>query len=46
MRAVIRAGCELLERFRMPRTGFSLADWKNATTKMPWHFNRTKKAPV
>lgn len=45
LRIVVKAGGELLERLKMPRGGFSLADWKSATTIRPWHFNRNKKAP-
>lgn len=37
---VMRGAGELLERLNMPRTGFSLADWKGAMTRLPHHFFR------
>jgi hypothetical protein len=46
LRAIVRAGGEILERLRMPRTGFDLGDYVKATTAMPHHFFRNKKAPV
>lgn len=45
LQSVIRAGGEILERLRMPRKGFSLADFKAATTRNPWHFYRNRKPP-
>jgi hypothetical protein len=45
LRSVKKAGGELLERFRMPRKGFSLADWREANARMPHHFYRNKAAP-
>mgnify|MGYP000514636362 CR=1 FL=1 len=36
MRAVVRAGGELLERFNMPRTGFSLDPFLDARAKGPY----------
>jgi hypothetical protein len=45
MRSVFAAGGEILEKFRMPRQGFSLADWRAANARMPYHFYRTKKPP-
>lgn len=46
LRSVVEAGGHLLERFRMPRRGFSMADWQSAMKRTPWHFHRNKKAPV
>lgn len=43
---VVRAGGELLERLGMPRTGFSIADWRSALQKYPIHFNRHSKPPT
>lgn len=45
-KCIVRAGGELLERFRIPRNSFSVQDYLVATRKMPHHFNRNKKAPV
>lgn len=45
LRSVVRYGGELLERLRMPRKGFSLADWRAANAAMPSHFFRNAKAP-
>lgn len=45
MRSVVKYAGELLERLQLPRGGFSLADWKAANIKRPWHFNRNAKAP-
>lgn len=45
LRAVVKYAGELLERLQLPRKGFSLADWKNATTLRPWHFHRNARAP-
>ena len=44
--AVREAGGHLLERFRMPRRGFSLADWRGANGRHNHLFNRNKPAPV
>jgi hypothetical protein len=46
LRSVREAGGHLLERLKMPRKGFSMADWKSATAALPWHFNRNRQAPV
>ena len=45
LKSVVKAGGELLERLRMPRTGFSMADWQIANRRLPHHFNRNKRAP-
>lgn len=45
LRSVVEAGGHLLERFKMPRAGFSMADWMTANERTPWFFNRNKKAP-
>lgn len=45
LRSVVKYAGELLERLQLSREKFSLADWKTATTKRPWHFNRNLKAP-
>lgn len=45
LRSVVRAGGELLERLKMPRKGFSMADWQTANAVRPWVFNRNKRAP-
>jgi hypothetical protein len=45
LRSVVKAGGELLERLKMPRKGFSFADWRAANAAMPYHFNRNRKAP-
>ena len=46
MRPVLKAAGEMLERFKMPRKGFSFADWHAASRKYPAHFNRFTKPPV
>lgn len=45
MRCVVEAGGHILERLRMPRKGFSLADYLTANQAMPSHFFRNQKAP-
>lgn len=46
LRSVVEAGGHLLERLKMPRKGFSLADYLTASRAMPHHFHRNKRAPV
>ena len=45
LKSVLRAGGELLERLKMPRHGFSVADWRSAMTAFPSQFHRNRKAP-
>ena len=45
MDCVMRGAGELLERLKMPRSTFNLADWKSATTRMPLHFMRNRNDP-
>ena len=45
MKAVMRAGGELLERLGMPRKGFSMDAWRAANQAMPQHFFRNAKPP-
>ena len=42
MHIIMRAAGEILERLKMPRTGFSMADWRGALHRLPMHLNRTK----
>lgn len=42
MEIVMRGAGELLERLRMPRSTFSLADWRAAMKRLPYHMNRNK----
>lgn len=46
MKAVMRAGGEMLERLKMPRNGFSMDAWRAASKAMPQHFYRNAKPPV
>ncbi len=46
MKIVREAGGHLLERLRMPRKGFSIADWQMANQRHNHLFNRNKAAPV
>lgn len=46
MRSVREAGGHLLERLRMPRKGFAIADWQAANRRHSHLFNRNKPAPV
>lgn len=43
---VKKAAGEMLERFNMPRKGFSSADWFLANQRMPMHFNRNAAPPT
>lgn len=43
---VREAGGHILERLKMPRHGFSLADYVTATRAMPQQFFRNRKAPI
>lgn len=45
MKSVVKYAGELLERLQLSREKFSLADWKAANTRLPYHFNRNSKAP-
>jgi hypothetical protein len=45
LRSVVRYAGEILERLRLPRTGFSMADWRAANSARPWVFNRNKRPP-
>ena len=45
MKCVVKAGGELLERFRIPRSSFSVADYVRATRAMPHAYFRNKRAP-
>lgn len=44
--SVMEAGGHLLERLRMPRKGFSIADWQAANVRHNYLFNRNARAPV
>jgi hypothetical protein len=46
LRAVRKAGGELLERFQISRSKFSIADWQTANRRHNWLFHRNSKAPV
>lgn len=46
MKAVVEAGGHLLERLRIPRSSFNIADYKAALSLHPSAFSRNKKAPV
>lgn len=45
LRAVVKYAGELLERLKMPRKGFSMADWRTANQRLPHHFHRNARAP-
>jgi hypothetical protein len=45
LKTVVRYAGELLERLRLPRKGFSMADWRAANSAMPWVFNRNNRPP-
>jgi hypothetical protein len=45
LKSVVHYAGELLERLQMPRKGFSFADWKAASARLPWHLTRNHKAP-
>ena len=45
MRAVVKAGGELLERLGMGRARFQIADWQKANMLRPYTFNRNTSAP-
>ena len=45
LRSVVKHAGELLERLKLPRKGFSLADWRAANSRHFWHFNRNARAP-
>lgn len=45
LNCVVRAGGEILERLKMPRKGFSLADFRAANARLPHHFFRNRKPP-
>jgi hypothetical protein len=45
MKAVMRGAGELLERLDMPRNGFQLDAWRQATRNKPHHFYRNAKPP-
>lgn len=45
LKSVVKYAGELLERLKMPRKGFSMADWQIASRAMPHHFFRNAKAP-
>lgn len=45
LRSVVRYAGEILERLRLPRGGFSMADWRAATQVRPWVFNRNSAPP-
>jgi hypothetical protein len=46
LRAIREAGGHLLERLKIGREKFHLADWQAANQARPWVFNRLKQAPV
>lgn len=45
LKLVTKYAGELLERLRLPRKGFAMADWQGALNRLPHHFYRNSKAP-
>jgi hypothetical protein len=45
MREVIRGAGEMLERYRMPRSGFDLGQWRAAMGRWKMHQYRNRKPP-